>query len=215
MPNNPLLCWIACATFSLGCFVQCRNWSQVFVALGTSRCTFSHQPTHLRSCIQDETAIAEASGSRWHHWEGGLVLHVEASQRKRLCARVAICSSTPGDYRQNRKFHLFNKRCSACQHRISQEGKRINCACPFHSSLLSRVEEKNRFLILDLFCFGEVFKCEFKMDIYFVWWAADALVLFSDIYQTIFRSGWDSLLTCRVEKDFSEADWVCVYMCVS
>ncbi len=167
MPNNPLLYRLARATFSLGCFAQCRNWSQVFVALCTSRCTFSHQPTHLRSCIRDGTAIAEASGFRWHNREGVLVLHVEASQKKRLCARVAICSSTPGDYRQNRKCHLFNKWRNACQHRISHQGITVNCACLFHSSLLSHcVEEKNRFLILALFGFGEDFKCEFKMAVF-------------------------------------------------
>lgn len=138
LPNNLLLYRITRATLSLACFAQCRNWSQVFTALGPSCCTFYHQPTNLRSCIRDGM-IAEASGFRWHHREGGelkegvLVLHVEASQKRRLCVRVAICSPTPGDYRQNRKCHLFNKRRNACQHHISHQGITVNCACPFPS----------------------------------------------------------------------------------
>lgn len=149
MPNNLLLYRITRATLSLGCFAQCWNWGEVFAALGTSSRTFSHQPTHLRSCIRDGMAIMEASGFRWHHQEGGelkegvLVLQVEASQKRRLCVRVAICSRTPGDYRQNRKWHLFNKRRNACQHHISHQGITVNCACPFHS-------------IIELLCWGKV-----------------------------------------------------------
>lgn len=109
---------------------------------------------------------------------------MEASQKKRLCARVAICSSTPGDYRQNRKCHLFNKRRNACQHRISHQGITVNCACPFHSSLLSCcVEEKNRFLILD------PFGVDFKMAVCSFDEQRKLFCFFPNVYRTIFSGG--------------------------
>lgn len=201
MPNNPLLYRITHATSSLDCFAQCRNWSQVFVALGTSRCTFF--PSANTSPLMHTRWNGDHGGvwlSMTSSGEGVLVLHVEASQKKRLCARVAICSSTPGDYRQNRKCHLFNKRHNACQHRISHQGITVNCASPFHLSLLSRfVEEKNTFLILVLFAFGLDFKCEFKMSVCSFDEQQKLFCFFSSVDQVIFRGGWDSLLTRRVE----------------
>lgn len=77
-------------------------------------------------------------------WASGgmLVWDMEASQKRRLRVRVAICSPTPGDYRQNRKCHLFNKHLNACQCFISHWGITVNSASPFCSLILSRCKEK-------------------------------------------------------------------------